>query len=135
MPAAPDGGAPSPAEANRGFYAAFERRDLDAMSDVWEHSDDVVCVHPGWMPLRGWGRVAASFHALFTSGEELQFILTEDRLTVAGDAAWVTLVENIVSDGRPQAVAATNVFRRGPDGRWRMVVHHGGPIIERPAPG
>ena len=34
--------------ANRAFYAAFEARDIDALSDVWEHSDRSTCVHPGW---------------------------------------------------------------------------------------
>ncbi|MGE3327232.1 MAG: nuclear transport factor 2 family protein, partial [Acidimicrobiia bacterium] len=44
--------------ANRAFYEAFERRDFDAMSDAWEHSDAVVCTHPGWRPLHGWAQVA-----------------------------------------------------------------------------
>jgi hypothetical protein len=62
--------------ANKAFYAAFEARDLDAMSLVWEHSDRIVCVHPGWASLRGWGQVAASFFALFQNSQHLQFILT-----------------------------------------------------------
>ena len=33
------------AAANRRYYDAFEARDLDAMSDVWHHGDEVV-VHP-----------------------------------------------------------------------------------------
>jgi hypothetical protein len=33
--------------ANRAFYEAFEERDIDAMSDLWEHGDDVVCTRPG----------------------------------------------------------------------------------------
>ena len=51
--------------ANRRFYEAFERRDLDAMSDLWERSDRATCTHPGWATLRGWGPIAASFFALF----------------------------------------------------------------------
>ena len=38
--------------ANAAFYEAFEARDMDAMSEVWEHSDRVVCTHPGWQALR-----------------------------------------------------------------------------------
>ncbi|MDQ4098748.1 MAG: DUF4440 domain-containing protein, partial [Actinomycetota bacterium] len=26
------------------------------MSRVWEHSERVVCTHPGWATLRGWSR-------------------------------------------------------------------------------
>src|SRR5262245_61373444 len=40
--------------ANAAFYAAFESRDLDAMSAVREHSDRATATHPGWPPLRGW---------------------------------------------------------------------------------
>ena len=42
-------------EANQAFYEAFEARDIDAMSELWEHTDRVVCTHPGWATLRGWG--------------------------------------------------------------------------------
>ena len=40
-------------EANQAFYDAFEAHDIDAMSDLWEHTDRVACTHPGWGTLRG----------------------------------------------------------------------------------
>ena len=40
--------------ANVSFYDAFERRSLESMGQVWEHSERVVCTHPGWPILRGW---------------------------------------------------------------------------------
>ena len=70
--------------ANRAFYAAFEARDLERMSDVWEHSDSVVCTHPGWATLRGWGAISGSFVALFTGSQHLQFILTREQAEVVG---------------------------------------------------
>src|SRR4051794_15979367 len=33
--------------ANSAYYEAFEMCDMDAMSDVWEHSDRATCTHPG----------------------------------------------------------------------------------------
>ena len=87
--------------ANRAFYDAFEARDLDAMSDVWEHDDRVSCTHPGWRTLHGWGAVSGSWFALFGGPSPLQFILTDEVVAVAGDAAWVTVDENLISaDGR-----------------------------------
>lgn len=118
------------AAANAAFYDAFERRDLDAMSDVWEHSDRVACVHPGWSLLAGWGAVSASWFALFDGPQRLQFIVTDERVAVAGDLAWVTCNENLIDGGETQAVAATNVFARG-EGRWRLVHHHGSPVLAR----
>ena len=47
--------------ANEAFYEAFEHRDLDAMSDLWERSERALCTHPGWSTLHGWGPIASSF--------------------------------------------------------------------------
>ncbi|MEJ7765893.1 MAG: nuclear transport factor 2 family protein, partial [Acidimicrobiales bacterium] len=47
--------------ANQAFYTAFETRDLDVMSALWERSSRVTCTHPGWSTLRGWPHVQASF--------------------------------------------------------------------------
>lgn len=121
--------------ANAGFYAAFEARDLDAMAEVWERSDRVVVTHPGWPTLHGWARVAGSWEAIFRATPYIQFVLTDERVGVVGDAAWVTLDENILQSTAPAdadelsgaRVAATNVFVRDRD-RWRMVLHHGSPV-------
>jgi ketosteroid isomerase-like protein len=110
--------------ANAAFYAAFEARDLDAMSQLWEHSDRVLCTHPGWATLQGWGRVAASFFALFQNAQRLQFILTNDTAEVIGDTAWVAVDENILDTGNATTVAALNLFTRDAAGDWMMVVHH-----------
>jgi ketosteroid isomerase-like protein len=119
--------------ANRGFYEAFEARDLDAMSDVWVHDDEVVCTHPGWRTLHGWGAVAGSWFALFGGPQHLQFILTDERVHLSGELAWVTVDENLIGEQVGGTVAAVNMFRRV-EGRWRMVLHHGSPVAPR-APG
>lgn len=113
--------------ANRAFYDAFEARDLDAMSDVWEHTDRVTCTHPGWRTLRGWGAVSGSWFALFGGPSPLQFILTDEVVSVAGDAAWVTVDENLISADGGGTVAAVNLFVRAGE-RWRLVTHHGSAV-------
>jgi ketosteroid isomerase-like protein len=116
--------------ANRSFYEAFEAGDLDAMSDLWEHSDRVACTHPGWGRLDGWASVSASFYALFGSDEGIQFILTAEKASIAGDTAWVTVDENILGRDAGATAAGLNLFvRDGDDGRWRMVVHHSSQVI------
>lgn len=121
--------------ANAAFYEAFEARDLDAMSDVWEHSERVSCTHPGWATLRGWGAVSGSFLVLFRSPGALQFILTNVAAVVAGDLAWVTVDENLLGDQGGGTIAALNLFARADgDGAWRMVVHQGSPVAAQ-APG
>ncbi len=128
---------------NRAFYAAFEARDLEAMAEVWECSDRAAVTHPGWPTLRSWPLVAESWRRIFENTPYIQFFLTDESVVVTGDAAWVTLYENILQEvprvrGLPGAeggqqslgdsrVAATNVFVRT-QGAWRMVVHHGSPV-------
>ncbi len=119
--------------ANTEFYAAFEARDLDAMSDVWEHTDRVTCVHPGWPILAGWASVAASWYALFDGPQRLQFIVTDEQVHVVGPAAWVTCDENLIDGSGTQAVAATNVFV-SVDGGWKLVHHHGSPVVRQARP-
>ena len=115
-------------QANAAFYGAFEARDLDAMSRLWEHTDRVVCTHPGWASLRGWARVSASFFALFQNSQHLQFILTNEVAVAVGDVAWVSIDENILETDGATTVAALNLFARHPDGHWRMVAHHGSAV-------
>lgn len=113
-------------DANRAFYEAFENRDLDAMSNLWERSERALCTHPGWATLQGWGAVASSFFALFQNAQSLQFVLTEERVQVQDGVAWVTVDENLLGDQGGSTVAAVNVFvRDAASGRWRLVCHHG----------
>jgi ketosteroid isomerase-like protein len=113
--------------ANAAFYAAFEQRDLDAMSEVWLHADHVVCTHPGWASLHGWAAVAASWFALFQGDGQMQFILTKVQASVRGDVGWVTVDENLIAGPQAQTVAAVNLFERHA-GRWKLVLHVGSGI-------
>jgi ketosteroid isomerase-like protein len=119
---------------NRRYYEAFEARDLDGMSDLWDRSERAICTHPGWATLEGWGAVAASFFALFQNGSQLQFVLTRERVNVVGDAAWVSVDENLLGDQGGVTVSAINIFVRR-DNRWRMVCHHGSVVQGGPDTG
>ncbi len=113
---------------NEAFYAAFEARDMDAMSALWTHDDRVVCTHPGWSVLRGWAAVASSWFALFQGPSAIQFILTDVHVALADGVAWVSLDENIIGDQLGSTVSALNLFVRSADG-WRIVAHHGSSVI------
>jgi ketosteroid isomerase-like protein len=122
-------GAPIGAEAdvraaNLDFYEAFEARDMDRMSELWEHSERIACTHPGWQTLRGWASVSGSWFALFNNPSPLQFILTNESVSVEGDVAWVSVDENVIGEAISGTVAALNLFVFDGE-RWRLVVHHG----------
>lgn len=124
-------------DCNASFYAALEAGDIDRMGRVWDAGDAVACVHPGWPMLHGRDRVLRSCSMIMANTAYIQFLLTDVDVQVHGDVAVLTCEEHILAsagsaapDEVPQAaaVATTNVFRRGADG-WRMVVHHGSPVL------
>ncbi|MFT5531602.1 MAG: ketosteroid isomerase-like protein [Candidatus Poriferisodalaceae bacterium] len=121
------------AAANQAFYEAHEGRDLAAMQSVWEHRDDVVCIHPGWQILRGWPHVEHSWRQILDGPGRNQFVLTNEAIQLAGDMAIVTLDENLLSPGTSGTIAATNVFRLTDDG-WKMILHQGSPVMARVDP-
>ena len=114
--------------ANQAFYDAFEARDFDALSDLWEHSDRVTCTHPGWRTLHGWAQVGGSWAALLSNGQHLQFIVTAATAAIHGTTAWVTCEENLLDVHQTGTVAALNVFVSAGD-CWKLVSHHGSPIM------
>lgn len=114
--------------ANQRFYDAHETRDLAAMEAIWEHSERIVCIHPGWPILRGWRDVMASWQRILAGPARNQFILTNLEFGVDGDLGWVTLDENLMDGPATSTVAATNLFTRDDTG-WRMIHHHGSPVL------
>jgi ketosteroid isomerase-like protein len=121
--------------ANAALYAAFETGDVDLMEAVWDAEDPsaVVCVHPGWPMLRGRTNVLRSWSAVMAGTEYIQFFLTDVQVSLHGDTAVVTCTENVLTSadvGDNAAVVATNVFVRRAGG-WRLLVHHGSPVLGR----
>ena len=78
--------------------------------------------------------MAGSWDAIFRNTGYIQFVLTDEQVTVVGDAAWMTLDENILQSAGTTELSGSkattvNVFARdGHDATWRMVVHHASPV-------
>ena len=120
-------------EANAGFYRAFETLKLDAMEQVWLKDADIQCGHPGWRILRGWGPVMESWKRIFENTPSMKFTLTDVKVEVRGELAWVTLYENLNSTIEGQnysaAILTTNMFQKTSEG-WRMILHHGSSVSQ-----
>lgn len=125
--------------ANAGFYQAIESGDLSLMSSVWADSDDVVCVHPGQVPVRGRGAVLRSWALVMASASYIQFFLTDTSVALYGAAAVVSCTENVLTgldapEDEPAGFAggravATNVYVHTGSG-WRLVAHHASPVLD-----
>jgi len=119
--------------ANRAFYEAFESLDVGKMEPVWLQDQRIVCIHPGWRKLAGWGPIMASWERIFDGAFEMKFELGEIDVVIGGDLAVVIAEENLTQRGydgvsRSQ-VLTTNVFERVGN-QWLMILHHGSPVIQ-----
>ena len=113
--------------ANAEFYRAFSQRDASAMEAIWLDAPHIACLHPGHPPLFGREDVMDSWHEIFESEEdEMEIAAGQVRCRVSGIVARVSCLEMLQpGDG---SLAATNIFERH-GGRWRIVLHHAGPLM------
>jgi ketosteroid isomerase-like protein len=122
-------------EANRAFYRAFESLDLEQMERVWLRDPKIVCIHPGWRMLNGWGPIMTSWERIFDSVFEMKFEVSEAEVIVSSDLAVVVTEENLTQRGYDGAsrsqVLATNVYELVGQ-KWWLVLHHGSPVIQPP---
>ena len=127
---------------NTRFYNAFQSLSLERMEEVWKHSDDVICVHPGWDLFTGWMAVQESWMTIFQNTERIQFLITNAKIRIFENIiAIVVCLENIQSNVNQNKmimrVIATNIFERQPivknnnnndEEKWLMIHHHGSPV-------
>ena len=121
--------------ANEKFYRAFESFDIGRMEQVWLRADTIQCFHPGWEMLQGWEAVMTSWRRIFENTPSMKFTLTDLKIEVRGEHAWVTLYENLSSSLEGQnysaAILTTNIFQKSGEG-WRMILHHGSSVSQPP---
>ena len=118
--------------ANRAFYDAFESLDAEKMETVWLRDPRIICIHPGWRKLSGWGPIMSSWERIFDNTFEMKFELGEMEVMISGDLALVVVEEVLTQRGyegtQKSQVLATNVLERVGQG-WFLVMHHGSPVI------
>ncbi|MDH4246905.1 MAG: nuclear transport factor 2 family protein [Deltaproteobacteria bacterium] len=114
--------------ANERFYRTFERLDPVAMAALWEHSDRVCCVHPGWPPLWGTLPVQDSWRRIIANTGEIRFSLKGTRAHLRSGVGIVTLFEHIWNrsgdERQNSATFATNLFAWDDASRQWLLFHH-----------
>ena len=118
-------------ESNQRFYDAFNKNDLDLMSEVWLNDPIAQCIHPGWDVLTGFKPIIESWRRIFETGQDLEIKLSHVEVIVSDDLAWIACQENLFSISTSgvqlSKVHATNLFKQV-DGEWKMILHHASPV-------
>lgn len=118
--------------ANEQFYRAFEKKDLDAMSNVWSQGTLSTCIHPGGRAIRGWKEIYTSWSEIFHHTDYIEIDPELVSVEIGDRVAYVILIENVLQVSRGRRLEAqslaTNIFLKLGD-RWYLVHHHGSPVV------
>ena len=119
--------------ANKAFYRAFEKKDIEAMSGVWSKGTASLCVHPGRKVIKGWDGIRSSWEQIFNAAQYLEIDIQIISTELNGDIGYIVLVETVlqvVGRRRLQAESiATNIFTKMAN-HWYLIHHHGSPLIQ-----
>jgi len=126
-------------DSNARFYNAFESLSIEKMEEVWKHSDDVICIHPGWEMFTSWTAIRESWVRIFENTKKIEFFITNVKVKAFEKTAIVVCLENIDSDMENKnivrtGVTATNIFEKQNvnnnkyNNEWLMVHHHGSSV-------
>lgn len=111
------------------FYHALNSRDIAMMEQNWANSHDAAMDNPLGGIRRGWDQIRVTYDKLFSTPGAYRFEFYDYTLHESGDIFYVVGRERgeLIVNGRPMALAirTTRIFRRGADGAWRQVHHHG----------
>ena len=67
-------------DSNARFYKAFESLSIEKMEEVWKHSDDVICIHPGWEMFTSWTAIRESWVRIFENTKKIEFFITNVKV-------------------------------------------------------
>ncbi|MGI9534007.1 MAG: YybH family protein [Thermodesulfobacteriota bacterium] len=116
---------------NELFYEALGTRNVKLMKEVWANDEKVGCVHPGWTILRSWVAIMQSWENVFDPADQVDINLSDIKLNIKGNLAWITCVQEMVYINRDPVSynlsQSTNIFEKSNE-EWKLVVHHASPI-------
>ena len=126
-------------DSNSRFYKAFESLSIEKMEEVWKHSNDVICIHPGWEMFSSWTAIRESWVRIFENTKMIRFLVTNIKIKAFEKLAVVICLENIdynIENGNSirMGVIATNIFEKRNvnsnkyDNQWLMIHHHGSSV-------
>ena len=132
-------------DSNSRFYKAFESLSIEKMDVAWKHSDDTVCIHPGWEMFTSWTAIRESWVRIFENTKMIKFSISNIKIKAFENIAIVICLENIDSviedeNSIRMGVIATNIFEKQnvnnnkSNNEWLLIHHHGSAVANYMAP-
>jgi len=124
-------------EINNRFYQAFQALSIEQMDRIWDHGDDIVCIHPGWELFTGWLAIRESWVTIFQNTTSIKFLITNTKVRLLNDLAIAVCLENIESvmghNTIRSGILSTNIFKKS-NSQWLMIHHHASTVADYMSP-
>ncbi|MES9850751.1 MAG: nuclear transport factor 2 family protein [Candidatus Thiodiazotropha sp. L084R] len=118
----------TPQDAEDAYYDAIDEHNLSAMMEVWDESEEILCLLP-MMPIqRGRAAIEEIWASLLNSDMTLEMQI-KHLSWVESEHVAIHLIEEWVNSGPEtglQPVYATNIYRKG-DQDWHLIMHQNSP--------
>ena len=117
------------------FYEAIAHANLDALMNVWADDEEIVCIHPTGVRLRGAAAIRENWRAIFANNPQLTVRITHSVRWSSMLLCVHNVIETLYLGDEPTPhgpMLATNVFQRGASG-WRLLSHHASAAADTPA--
>lgn len=116
-------------QVEESFYQAFRNRSVDLMKDVWDKTDEVICIHPGSPRIYSFELIIASWEQIFSAKADTMIEISDPVYKLQDDVSIHYVKEILSVNDKPVAsVYATNIYQQTEDG-WKMVAHHASPAF------
>jgi ketosteroid isomerase-like protein len=111
-------------QVEESFYQAFQNGNIKLMRDVWDKTDEVVCIHPAAQRIYSYELIIASWEQIFTAQEGVSILVNEPVYKLKQDTAIHYVKEELyVGESSVASILATNIYQQTSEG-WKMIAHH-----------
>ncbi len=110
------------------FYAAFNGRDIELMTQNWSDGAEASMSNPLGGIRRGWDDIKAGYHRLFTGPARVYVEFYDYSMHEVGDLFFAVGRERgafQLGETRVELAIRTSRIYQRRNGRWRQVHHHG----------
>ncbi len=114
-------------QVEEAFYQAFQSGNIELMKDVWDRTDEVICIHPSAQRIYSYELIIASWEQIFAAQQGVSILVNDPVYKLKQDAAIHYVKEELfVGDSSVASILATNIYQQTDDG-WKMIAHHASP--------